>query len=274
MLSSLYVLWPVSVMIEEGFSIDLGPIFSGQGIRFVSGVPYYSGGIAPSIANFVDALYFDRFPRLVINSTSIALLSTALAMATGTPAGYLLARLKVRGKGVVSSLLLALRTVSPFAIILPLYLLYTRAGLWDTHFGMAVVYLTINVPVVVWMLRGLFVEIPREIYEAGEVAGASEHQIFWRIALPSVLLGVTATAMFAFVLVWNEFLLANLLTGPNAKTVSVGIWSGVGEKFGAQASVDWDEINTLGTLAFFPALALVLTIRRHVVRGLSLATAR
>jgi len=271
-LAFLFSFWPILVMALEGADIDLGPIFSGRGISYVAGVPYYSGGIYPSLANYRDALLLGNFPRLVFNSTSIAVLSIAIALVAGVPAGYTLARSKLRGVGAIGFLLLALRTVSPFAIILPLYLTYVQVGLFDTTLGISIAYLVIDVPVVVWMLSGFFSEIPKSLYEAAESSGANERQIFWRIAVPSVAIGIAATAIFAFVLIWNEFLIASLLTASVTKTVSVGIWSGVGEGFGGLKSANWDEINAGGTLAFIPAYAVLLVVRRYLARGFSLAT--
>jgi multiple sugar transport system permease protein len=271
-LAFLFSFWPILVMALEGADIDLGPIFSGRGISYVAGVPYYSGGIYPSLANYRDALLLGNFPRLVFNSTSIAVLSIAIALVAGVPAGYTLARSKLRGIGAIGFLLLALRTVSPFAIILPLYLTYVQVGLFDTTLGISLAYLVIDVPVVVWMLSGFFSEIPKSLYEAAESSGANERQIFWRIAVPSVAIGIAATAIFAFVLIWNEFLIASLLTASVTKTVSVGIWSGVGEGFGGLKSANWDEINAGGTLAFIPAYAVLLVVRRYLARGFSLAT--
>jgi len=272
-LAFLFAFWPLLVMALEGADIDLGPLFSGRGVSFVSGVPYYSGGFFPTLANYRDALLIGNFPRLLFNSTSIALLSIAIALAAGIPAGYALARSRLRGLGAVGFFLLALRTISPFAIVLPLYLAYVQVGLYDTIPGMAFAYLVIDLPVVVWMLRGFFSEIPAGVYEAAESSGANERQIFWRIAVPYVSVGIAATAIFAFVLVWNEFLMASLLTSASAKTVSVGIWSGVGEGFGGLKSANWDAINAAGALAFVPAFALILVVRRYLAKGFSLATA-
>jgi multiple sugar transport system permease protein len=272
LLATLFSFWPIMTMTFEGLDIDLGPLWSGKGIDFISGVPYYSGGFFPTLANVRDALEWGNFPSLVFNSSTIAFLSIAIALAAGVPAGYALARSKLRGMGAMGFLLLALRTVSPFAIVLPLYLTYVRIGLFDTYLGMSLAYLVIDVPVVVWMLSGFFREIPGSIYEAAETSGASESQIFWRIALPSVAIGIAATVIFAFVLIWNEFLMASLLTGAATKTVSLGVWSGVGEAFGGIQSADWDAINAAGSLAFVPAFALILIVRRYLAKGFSLAT--
>ena len=272
-LAAFFSFWPIFSMALEGADIDLGPLLSGKGISFVSGVPYYSGGFFPSWANFRDALVWGNFPRLVLNSTTIALLSIAIALAAGIPAGYALARSKLRGMGAMGFLLLALRTVSPFAIVLPLYLTYVQVGFFDSYQGMGLAYLVIDVPIVVWMLSGFFRDVPETIYEAAESSGASERQIFWKIAIPSVSVGIAATAIFAFVLIWNEFLMASLLTGAVTKTVSVGIWSGVGEGFGGLRSANWDAINSAGALAFVPAFALILVVRQYLAKGFSLATA-
>jgi multiple sugar transport system permease protein len=272
LLACLFAFWPILIMVFEGADMDLGPIFSGKGISYVAGVPFYSGGIYPTLALYRDALLLGNFPRLVVNSTSIAIISIAIALGAGVPAGYALARSKLRGMGALGFLLLALRTVSPFAIILPLYLTYVQIGLYDSVLGMGLAYLVIDVPVVVWMLSGFFSEIPKSIYEAAESCGATERQIFWRIAVPSVMVGIAATAVFAFVLIWNEFLIASLLTSYAAKTVSVGVWSGVGEGFGGLKSANWDEINAGGALAFVPVFAFLLLVRRYLARGFSLAT--
>jgi multiple sugar transport system permease protein len=270
--SVLFAAWPLFIGLLEGFDIDLGPLFSGQGITFIGGVPFYSGGFHPNIVNLYNALSVDAFPKLVLNSLSIGGLSIGMALAAGIPAAYFLARSSLRGKSVFEFLVLALRTVSPFALVIPLYLLFVQNGFWNTYFGVAVAYLTIDLPVVVWMLRGFFTDVPQEIYEAAEVSGASEGQIFRRVAIPHVVFGILATAIFAFVLLWNEFLFANLLTGGATKTVSVGIWSGAGQNIGSFKSVEWDQTNMLGILAFIPAFVVILAIRKYVARGFSYVT--
>lgn len=261
-------------MVLEGFDMDIGPLFSGQGINLVGGVPYFSGGYHPNIANLVDAFSVYAFPRLVFNSVVIATMSIAMALAAGIPAAYFLVRGRAKGRSALGFSVLALRTISPFAIAIPLYLVFVQDGLWNSYFGVAVAYLAIDLPVVVWMLRSFFADVPQSVYEAAEVSGASERQIFWRIALPSVLYGVVATAIFAFVLLWNEFLLADILTGGATKTVSVGIWTGAGEAIGGFRSVAWDQTNLFGFLAFVPAFAILLTIKRYLARGFTLATGR
>ncbi len=257
----------------EGYSIDLSPIFSGRGIRFVGGVPDYSGGIYPTPIHYLDALTFTGFGRIMENTLAIAFISIVIALVTGVVVAYALARLPIRGKGVVSYMLLALRAVSPFIVVLPLYIVYTQHGLWDTYLGVALAEELVVLSVVVWMLRGFFSDIPKEIYEAAEAFGASEGQIFRRVALRMVIPGIVVTALFAFVLIWNEFVISDILTGPAAKTVAVGVWTGLGENTATFKVISWDDLNAAGFLAWLPAIAVMLAIRRYLAKGYSLGTA-
>jgi len=268
------IIYPLFNMVSEGLDADLASFWAGKAFEVIGNIPFYSGGFHPNLVNFVNAIQIDAFPKLIVNSTVICLLSVAMALSAGIPAGYFLARSGLQGRKPVEFLILALRTVLPFAIVVPLFLLFSRNGLWNTYFGVAVAYLALNVPVVVLMLRSFFAEVPKEIYEAAEMSGASERQIFRRIALPTILLGVIATAIFAFVLLYNEFLIADILTGGATKTVTVGVWTGAGENISSFKTVDYGESNMYGTIAFIPAFIIILAIRKYLARGFTLATTR
>lgn len=271
-LAALFSVWPIMIMGLEGYSIDLSPLFSGKGVREVGGVPYFSGGIYPTPIHYIDALSLGAFPKLMGNTLAIAGIGIAIALLVGVTAAYILARIPIRGKGFISYTLLALRAVSPFVVVVPLYIIYTRNGLWDTYFGVALAEELVLLSVVVWMLRGFFTDIPKEIYEAAESFGASEGQIFRGIALRMIIPGIVVTALFAFVLVWNEFAIADILTGPTAKTVAVGVWNGLGATSGFK-SVNFDDLNAGGFLAWLPAIAVMLAIRKYLAKGYSLGTA-
>ena len=188
-------------------------------------------------------------------------------------AAYALARLPVRGKGFITYTLLALRAVSPFALIVPLYIFFTRNGLWDTYLGVGLAEEVAILSMVVWMLRGFFTDIPKEVYDAAAVFGASEWQIFRRVALRMVIPGIVVTSLFAFVLIWNEFPISEILTGPVTKTVAVGVWSGLGETTNSFMEVSFDDLNAAGFLAWIPAIIVILAIRRYLAKGYSLGTA-
>jgi multiple sugar transport system permease protein len=272
--AALYSAWPLAIMALEGYDIDLSPLFSGRGVRLVGGVPYYSGGIFPNPIHYLNALTLGGFPRLVGNSLAIALISIGIALSVGIPVAYVMARIDLRGKNFVAYTLLALRALSPFVVIIPLYITYSRIGLFDTYSGVALAEEMLILTVVVWMVRGFFADIPREIYDAALVFGKTDWQIFRRVALPMVLPGIAVCSLFALVLIWNEFLIAQTLTGPATKTVAVGVWSGMSESSVSFKSLAWDELNAGGTLAFVPAVAVMLFIRKYLAKGFSLGTAQ
>jgi multiple sugar transport system permease protein len=167
-------------------------------------------------------------------------------------------------------MLLAIRTVSPFAVIVPLYIAFSRIGLWDTFPGVALVELLLIPTVVVWMVRGFFADIPKAVYDAAAVSGASEGQIFRLVALRMVIQGIVITAIFGFVLVWNEFLISVIMTGPATKSVAVGIWSGFGA---ANRTPDFVDLEAAASLAFVPVAIVMLAIRKYLAKGFSLGIA-
>ena len=272
--AALFSVWPISIMLEEGFDIDLSPIFSGKGIALAGGiVPYYSGGIHPTTIHYVDAFSFGAFPRVMANTLAISGIGIAIALITGVTVAYALARVEIRGKSLISYLLLALRAVSPFVVAVPLYIVYNQIGLWNTYLGTAFAEELLVLSVVVWMLRGFFSDIPKEIYDAAEISGASEWQIYRRVALRMVVPGIIVTALFAFVLIWNEFVISDIITGPGTKTVAVGVWTGLGENTQSFKVIRFDDLNAAGFLSWLPAIGVMLVIRRYLAKGFSLGTA-
>ena len=268
--ASLWVLWPISIMIEEGFRVDIGPLFSGRGASFVGEFFQGQGGIRFSTIEYVKALRVEAYPRLLTNSVIIAVSSVVVAAVAGIPAAFTLALYKFRGKAFITYSLLALRTISPFAVLLPFFIIYGRLGLFDTYQGMAIVYLIINVPILTMMMRGFFKDIPKEIFEAAFMSGASDSYILRKIALPLALPGLAAAAVFAFVGTWNEFFYALFLTGTVTKTVSRGVWSGFSESIESFKILEFDELNAGGTLAIIPAVILALLVQKYLARGLTL----
>ena len=270
-MATLYSLYPIVALGLDGVDLNLAALFAGNNIVLIGDIPFHQGTWTFTPIHYLDALNIQAFPRLLENSIIIAAFSISVALAVGIPVSYMLARVDIKGRGVVSFVLLALRTVSPFAVVIPLYIFFSRIGLWDTYPGMALAELLLVVTVVVWMVKGFFADIPPQIYEAASLFGASEGQIFRRVALPMVMGGIAVTALFGFVLIWNEFLISVIITGPVTKTVELGVWTGLGA---TNRTPDFVDLEAAGTLAFLPAAAIMLAIRKYLARGFSLATAR
>jgi ABC-type glycerol-3-phosphate transport system permease component len=147
---------------------------------------------------------------------------------------------------------------------IPMYLLLTRYGLIDTLWALLVTYLTFALAFSVWMLKGYFDNISREIEEAALIDGASRLGILWRITLPLAAPGIVTVAVFAFLLAWNEFFFAYIfLASPKNYTLSLGLFS-----FIQQFTTQWGNIMATGTLATLPVLCFFFLLQRALTRGL------
>ncbi len=270
-IATLYTLYPIFAAAADSLGFNIAALFAHNNIVYIEGIPYVNGLFRFTPIHYADALSFGAFPSRVINSLLIGGLSVGAALLVGVPASYVLARVEIRGRSAVSFVLLALRTVSPFAVVIPLYIVFTRIGLWDTYQGVALAELLLILTVVVWMVKGFFQDIPRQIYESASMFGATEGQIFWKVALPIALQGIIIAAIFGFVLVWNEYLISVIMTGPLTKTVAVGVFSGLGA---ANKTPEFTDLEAAATLGFLPAAVVILAIRKYLAKGFSLATAR
>jgi multiple sugar transport system permease protein len=269
-IAALYSTWPIFIMALAGYDFSVSSLFLRR-LAFLEVVPSSYPGPGPNPIHYLDALSPNAFPAHLESTMVIAGISIAIALAVGVTAAYALARLPIRGKGAISYALLALIAVFPVGIAAPLYVTFTQNGLRDTYGGVGLAEELAILSVVVWVLRGFFSDIPREIYDAAAALGASEGQIFRRVALRMVAPGIVVTALFAFILIWNELTIADFLTGPVTKTVTVGVWTGWGEV--PRRLVPWDDLNAAGFLSWIPAIVVTLGVRRYLAKCYSLGTA-
>jgi multiple sugar transport system permease protein len=262
---ALFYLYPVINMVFEGFDVDLSSFYA-PGFRLIGGVPYYSGGITPSLTYWIDMLRTQGFLKLIFNSVVIGTLSTTaavfLALFTAYPMTFVY---RVRYSRI-DLLMLAMRATPVFVYIVPFLILLPQLGLWDTQLGMVLVYMSFNTPLTYLLVRSLLRDFPRELVEAAEIMGAPTTMIIRRVLLPFSIHALVVIWVFAFVLSWNEFLLASFLTGPDSRTVSVGVWSGVGEQIGTFRTIEFEAQAASGTIAMIVPLAIILFLRRKLAR--------
>lgn len=145
---------------------------------------------SPTLGNYADILGDEKVTGGVLNSLIVAVCTTALAVLLGAPAAYALARFEFRGKADLWFWFITNRMISPIVLALPIYLLARQAGLLDTHLVLILVYLTFNLPIVVWICTDQFRSIPIELEEAARLDNANQFDIFTRIYLPLGLPGV------------------------------------------------------------------------------------
>jgi len=218
----------------------------------------------PTLKNYKEVLSSTDFNKYFLNSVITALSTTAIALTLGTLAAYGFSRFRFRGHFWLKMSSLIPQMLPPIAIIVPLYVLFSRLDWIDTRQSLIISYLTFTIPLCTWMMIGFFDDVPIELEEAAMIDGCSRFGALSRISLPLVVPGMAATAILAFLYCWNEFLYAVILTGRNARTLPVIITS-----FMTNKSVLWGRIAASGTLVLIPVLIFALLAQRYLVRGLA-----
>jgi multiple sugar transport system permease protein len=226
----------------------------------------------PTGLHYSTALNAFRGWKGLENSLIIAFSTTALAVVIGTAAAYSMARFRTGGKHL-AFWFLSQRMMPPVAIIIPVFLLYSRYtedwlgfSLVDTQLGLILLYTVFAMPFTVWMMYAYFRQMPPELEEAALVDGCSRLQALWKIAWPLAAPGIVSAAAFAFILSWTEFLFAQVLSRTEAITLPVAL---AGIITGFQGN-QYGEASALTMVSLIPAVILGILIQRHLVRGLTL----
>ncbi|SLN62648.1 carbohydrate ABC transporter permease [Roseisalinus antarcticus] len=199
------------------------------------------------------------------NSMIIAVTSTVISLAIGMSGGYAFARYRFRFKGGWFLGLMLTRAVPGIALSLPLFFLYARVGLIDTHAGMILAYTALNVPFTIWLIDGFFRQVPKDLAEAAQIDGCTRWQAFWQVEFPLARPGIASAGIFAFLTSWNEFALASQLTrSTSSKTLPVGLLD-----YTAEFTIDWRGMCALAVVMIIPALLLTYAVQKHLVSGLT-----
>lgn len=222
----------------------------------------------PTLDNYREILLRFSFGSFFINSLIIALATTGIAIGIGALAAYVIERFRAGG-AVTPIAILATQMMPPIVLVIPFFLIFKEMALTDTHIGLIISYLTFNLPYVVWILVSFFKRVPRELDEAGLIDGCSTFGVFMRIVVPSALPGIGAAAVLSFVLCWNEFLFALMLTGKNSQTLPVAISSLV-----TQQGTAIGAVCAATMLAITPMVILYFAIRNLLIAGLSLGAVK
>jgi sorbitol/mannitol transport system permease protein len=217
---------------------------------------------APNLENFSRAL--ESYGPALKNSLIVALGSTVLAFVLGLPAAFALAVYPTKRSRGVLTWMLSTKFMPAVGVIVPLFIIFKNLHLLDTLPGLILMYTTMNLPLVVWMMHSYMTEIPYAIYEAAKVDGATVGQEFFGIALPLSLPGISATALLAIIFAWNEVFFALNLTSADAAPLSVYIGS-----FKTSQGLFWAQMSAAAVLTVFPVMLFGWIAQRQLVRGLS-----
>lgn len=221
----------------------------------------------PTLANYQSIFRNGDFTKALQNSAIVSLTTTALALLVGSFCAYALARLKMRGKGLILAAILSVTTFPGIAIAAPLFKLWTDIGLYNTIPGLVIPYLTFALPLCIYILVSFFREIPKTLEEAALVDGATHFQAFYKVVLPLAAPGMATAAILTFIFAWNEFLLAITLTSSsNARTVPASIAFFTGS---TQFEQPLGTISAASVVISVPLILLVLFFQKRIVAGLT-----
>jgi multiple sugar transport system permease protein len=209
------------------------------------------------------------FMRNLGNSVFLSVSSVAVALLLGVPAAYAFARHKFRGSEDIAFTLLSFRFAPPLLVLLPLTLYFQQIGLSNTYFGLIWVYQLICLPLILWIVRGYFEDIPADIEYAYRIGGHSWFATFRKIALPLAGPGIAAAGLLAFIFAWNNFIFALVLASADKQPVTVGALA-----FITSSGIQYGQISAAIVLSIAPTLALALYAQRYLVEGLSLGAVK
>ncbi len=245
------VYWTVSTSIKQR---DDTFVFPPKFVNFV-----------PTLKNY-DAIFNTRgFWQTCVNTMVITLASTLLCVCVATLAAYALARSpRFRGRGSLEVGLVLIRAVPAIVIMVPLFQIVSKLGLYDNRLMLIVMYAAVNLPFAVWLMISFVEQIPIALEQSAAVDGARRWQILVHVVLPLILPGVAATTIFVALLAWNEFLIPVMLAGNSAKTLPVFIAG-----FISTRNLDWGPMAAASALAIIPITILTVVAQRALVSGLS-----
>jgi len=250
------VLWVIKMALspEQGFSLSANPFPTEL-----------------SFDNFKNVIFTTDsnngwlFGRQFFNSVVISGATTVLGITLATTAGYAFSRFNFPGKDLGMKLFLISQMFPGVVMAIPLYILLDKLGLLNSMSGLVLVYSTTAIPFCVWMLKGYFDTIPKDLEEAALIDGASQWTIFFKVIMPLARPAIVVTALFSFMTAWNEFILAATFLGDErAFTMPVALQHYVGS-----FSTEWGNFAAGAMIVSLPVMALFFFLQKHLIGGLT-----
>ena len=215
--------------------------------------------------HFSNILSSDEFYTWVKNSLIVSIGTTLLGLSIAIPAGYGFSRYNFYGKSTIMFSFILVQMFPGVIIIVPYFILMKTLGLLNTSTGLILAYSVTALPLCVWMLKGYFDTIPRELEEAARIDGCTQFQVFWKIIIPLSLPAIAVTSLFSFLAAWNEFLLALTFNTSNDNyTLPVGLAS-----FISPTKQLWGDFAALSIIAAIPIVLLFILFQKYLINGLT-----
>ncbi len=220
--------------------------------------------------NYVDMWKNVNFGLYLRNSLVICGFTMLFAMVFSTLAAYALSRFRFPGSDLFSNGILATQMIPAIMYLIPIYIMFVKFTLLTgipvkgTFYGIILIYSAFFIPFSIWILRGFFASIPRELEEAALIDGCSRFRVFWHVALPLAIPGIIATGIYIFLTAWDELMFAWVLTNADTMTIPVGIRLFVGNYQNR-----FDLMMAAAVVATLPVVVLFFMLQRHIVKGLT-----
>jgi ABC-type glycerol-3-phosphate transport system permease component len=221
----------------------------------------------PTLAQFRKVVdRGDQLPRFVLNTLIYSGVTIAAVAFLSALAGYAVGLLRFPGSHLFVNLMLVLLSIPWVILMVPILMFEFRLGIWNTREGLILPYVGLFLPLAIWIMRGTFLTMPRELGQAARIDGASEFRVFWRIYLPMARGGTATVVLLTFIQVWNEVLLASTLAiHPEIANINTGLrmLQDEGQAFA------FGTLSAVILLAMLPTLVVFVLLQRHYVRGVS-----
>ncbi len=203
--------------------------------------------------------------KWLTNSIKISVLQVVGVVLVTVPSAYAFSRFDFRGKKATLFGVLLFQMISPVVIVIPMYNLMADLNLLNTHIGIIFLYIGLQLPFSIWLMKSYFDTVPEDLDRAARVDGCSRFQTLYHVLLPAVLPGIAVVAIFNFVFSWTEFVMAfTLLNDSELYTIAVGIFS-----FQGQHGANWRAIAAASMVAILPLLIMFVVLQRYFVQGLT-----
>ncbi|MBT2658408.1 carbohydrate ABC transporter permease [Bacillus sp. ISL-18] len=219
----------------------------------------------PTLDNF-KAVFSPSFNlgKYYSNSISVVLVTLLVTMPVSILASYSLSRFKIPGKQLIMFAILATQFIPLIVNVIPYFIMFRNWGLLDTTLALIIVNLGHTIPYAIWLIKGFLDRIPIDMEEAATIDGANRLQIIWHVLLPMAKPGIITASVFCFVIIWNEFMFALILTNQDAVTLPVALSFFNGEK-----GVLWNQMAAAGIIFVLPTVIFMLIVRKQFILGMT-----
>lgn len=218
----------------------------------------------PTVYNYIQLIQDSGFVSAFTNSLIMVSTSVVLVLLIGVPAAYILSRYDVPMERDVLVWILSSRMLPPIAVVLPFFIIFQEFNLFDTRIGMVLMYVSINLSLVVWVMKAFFDGIPETLEEAARVDGATRFQGFRKVVLPAAMPGIFSVAIISFIFAWIELLFGLILTSFEAVPVTLFVYSFIGSR-----SIEWGMLAAASTAMIIPVIIFLIIVNKYLAAGLS-----